>query len=88
MNYFLNIELIETLYEQICPPLHVSIKPLQRGILLNMVGEYLKKANTLAGNAANISLGGKLWLSTNGEYMKETKMLQDTKGLFIKANKY
>ena len=35
---------------------YVNIKRLQGVVLLNTTGEYMKESNTLAGNAANISL--------------------------------
>ena len=50
----------------------VTIKQLQRAILLNMKEQYMKKSNFLAGNAIIKQL--------------EREVLQDTISLYIKAN--
>ena len=53
---------------------NANIKQLQRDILLNTKEQYMKESNILVGDAAYNSL------------IRE--ILQDTIGLYIKANKH
>ena len=48
----------------------VTIKQLQRAILLNMKEQYMKKSNFLAGNAIIEHLQKNVMLDTKGQYMK------------------
>ena len=59
----------------ICSPAKVSIKPLQKKILLRITGKNLKESNTLADSAANISLRRDIWQHIKEEYMKESDTL-------------
>ena len=50
---------------------NVTIKQLQRVILLSTRGQYMKESNTLAGNAAIKQLHRVVLLNTIEQYTKE-----------------
>ena len=49
----------------------VATKLLQRDILLDIKGQYMKESNTNAGNAIIKQLQREVLLNTKGQYMKE-----------------
>ena len=54
---------------------YATMKLLQREILLNIKGEYMKESNILVGNAACNSRTREILLNTKGQYMKESNSL-------------
>ena len=50
--------------------MNATIKQIQRGILLNKKGQYMKDSNTLAGNATIKRHPKEILLNTKGQYTK------------------
>ena len=55
--------------------MNATIKQIQRGILVNKKGRYMKDSNTLADNVTIKQLQRKMLLNTRGQYMKELNTL-------------
>ena len=54
---------------------NVTMKQLQREVLINTKGQYMKVLNILAGNVTMKQLQREILLKTKGQYMKESNTI-------------
>ena len=64
--------------------MNATIKQIQRGILLNKKGQYMKDSNTLAGNATIKRHPKEILLNTKGQYKRVSNTNAKQKKLVLK----
>ena len=65
----------KTAHEGVKSPGNMTIRQLQKAILLNTEGQYMKYSNTLAEYVTIKQLKRDIWLNTKGQYIKESNIL-------------